>query len=159
MLIFKPENSQIAKTKLTNIYNTYSWRTHKLIDKQPIYTQFINLKMISILLVGFDNAGKSTLLANSRTLQPNEMTEILPTNGLSIERILLSNGTNAVVYDCSGGPRYREMWDFFCGECDGVVYVIDSTDRVRLSAVKENIEDFLQHPLLKKKPIAFLVNK
>jgi signal recognition particle receptor subunit beta len=65
----------------------------------------------------------------------------------------------AIVYDCSGAPRYREVWDYFCGEVAGVIYVIDSADRVRLSTVKANIADFLKHPLLRRKPIVFLANK
>ena len=44
-------------------------------------------------------------------------------------------------------------------EADGFIYVIDSTDRTRLSIVKDLIQDLVAHPHVEKKPISFLVNK
>jgi ADP-ribosylation factor-like protein 6 len=51
------------------------------------------------------------------------------------------------------------MWDHFFREVNGIVFVIDSTDRTRLSVVKDLIFDLVSHPLVEKKPIAFLANK
>lgn len=71
----------------------------------------------------------------------------------------MPRGGQAVVYDCSGASRYRAMWDHFVAEANGVIYVIDSTDTQRLGIVKDNIEEFIRHPLLRHKPIVFLANK
>ncbi|CAG9331551.1 unnamed protein product [Blepharisma stoltei] len=115
--------------------------------------------MISILLIGLDNAGKSTLISHAKSLPANGMFEITPTMGFAIEEIAMPSGNKGIIYDCSGAARYRNMWDHFIGEIQGVIYVIDSADRARLSIVKKNIEEFFKHPLLKKKPIVFLANK
>lgn len=120
--------------------------------------------MISILLIGLDNSGKSTLLAHAKPLpvpstQSEGCIEILPTYGFAIEQMMTPAGRKVFIYDCAGGTRYRSMWDFFAGECDGVVYVIDSADRARLSLVKSNVEEFLRHPLLSRKPVVFIANK
>ena len=71
----------------------------------------------------------------------------------------MPSGRPAVIYDCSGASRYRAMWDHFVAEADGVIYVIDSADTQRVGIVKENIEEFIRHPLLRHKPIVFLANK
>jgi signal recognition particle receptor subunit beta len=85
--------------------------------------------------------------------------EVLPTLGFAIESITSPSGRKVLVYDCAGGYRYRSMWDYFVSECDGVIYVIDAADRDRLSLVKTNIDEFLRHPHLKRKPIVFIANK
>lgn len=120
--------------------------------------------MISILIVGLDNSGKSTLLAHAKPVpvlptQVDGCIEILPTYGFAIEQTMSPSGRKVFLYDCAGGTRYRSMWDFFAGECDGVIYVIDSADKARLSLAKTNIEDFLRHPLLARKPVVFVANK
>lgn len=120
--------------------------------------------MISVLLIGLDNSGKSTLLAHAKPFpvlptQAEGCIEVLPTYGFTIDQMMSPAGRKVFVYDCAGGTRYRAMWDFFAGECDGVIYVIDSADKARLSLAKTNIEDFLRHPLLERKPVVFVANK
>lgn len=115
--------------------------------------------MISILLIGLDNSGKSTMLAHFKTPPVDGILEIMPTLGFDIEEILLPQGGKAVVYDCSGGYRYREMWDHFTKEVQGVIYVIDCTDKDRMYTVKDNIHSFFKHQMLKDKPISFFFNK
>ena len=115
--------------------------------------------MISILIVGLDNAGKSSLVAHSKPMPQEGIIEISPTLGFSIEEITMPRGERGIVYDVSGAGRYRQMWDHFVGEVSGVVYVIDSTDKERLTVVKQTIHEFLKHPLLRKKPVVFLANK
>ena len=115
--------------------------------------------MLSVLLVGLDNVGKSTLLAHGKAIPPMTTMEIIPTMGFSIENITTARGTRAVVYDCSGQARYRKMWDHFMNEADGFIYVIDASDKIRLSIVKDVIQDLVSHPQAKKKPFTFLINK
>jgi signal recognition particle receptor subunit beta len=79
--------------------------------------------------------------------------------GFAIEQVTTARGSRAIVYDCGGAGRYRQSWDHFFGEVDGIVFVIDSSDGTRLPIVKELIEDLVQHPLVLKKPIVFLANK
>ena len=115
--------------------------------------------MLSVLLVGLDNVGKSTLLAHGKALPPMTTMEIVPTMGFAIEHLNTGRGTRTVVYDCSGQARYRKMWDHFMNEADGFIYVIDASDKIRLSIVKDVIQDLVAHPQAKKKPITFLINK
>ena len=115
--------------------------------------------MISILLIGLDNSGKSSMIAHFKQPGSEGIIEVLPTLGFAIEEILMPLGGKAFVFDCGGGFRYRELWDHFAGEAHAVIYVIDCTDRDRMSIVKENISLFFKHPLLKTKPIAFFLNK
>jgi small GTP-binding protein len=115
--------------------------------------------MISILLIGLDNSGKSTMLGHFKEVTGTDILEIFPTFGLAIHEIVLPEGKHAIVYDCGGGYRYRNMWDHFAGECSGIVFVIDCTDKDRAILIKDQIQYFFTHPLLKEKPVAFFLNK
>lgn len=116
--------------------------------------------MLSILLVGLDNAGKSTMMGHFKPPGPNNLTEIYPTLGFDIVEISVpQTSVKGIVYDCGGGFRYRPTWDFFTGDAAGVIFVIDCTDRDRIFTVKDVIAYFFKHPMLKNKPISFFFNK
>ena len=115
--------------------------------------------MLTTLLIGLDNSGKSSMLAHFKSPGSEGIIEVLPTLGFLIEEILLPQGGKGLVFDCGGGFRYREMWDHFVAEAHGVIYVIDCTDRDRMCTVKKNISMFFKHRLLQKKPVAFFLNK
>lgn len=61
----------------------------------------------------------------------------------------------------SGHGRYRDLWEHYYKDCNGIIFVIDSSDRLRLVVVKEELDLLLQHPDIcsKKIPILFFANK
>lgn len=115
---------------------------------------------MSVLLVGLDNSGKSTMMAHFKAPGPNNLIEISPTLGFEILEISIPQTSGkCLVYDCGGGFRYRQMWDFFTSDAAGVIFVIDCTDRDRIFTVKDLISYFFKHPMLKNKPVSFFFNK
>lgn len=42
--------------------------------------------------------------------------------------------------DTSGAWRYRSLWEHHFKNCHGIIYVIDSSDRMRLGRCHENSE-------------------
>lgn len=61
----------------------------------------------------------------------------------------------------SGHGRYRDLWEHYYKDCHGIVFVVDSSDRLRLVVVKDELDLLLQHPDIcnKKIPILFFANK
>lgn len=61
----------------------------------------------------------------------------------------------------SGHGRYRDLWEHYYKDCNGIIYVIDSSDRLRLVVVKDELDLLLQHHdiLNRKLPILFFANK
>lgn len=64
-------------------------------------------------------------------------------------------------FDMSGQGRYRDLWEHYYKDCQGVVFVIDSSDRLRLVVVREELDLLLQHPDIsgRRFPILFFANK
>lgn len=70
---------------------------------------------------------------------------IMPTFGYNYERIQYKNVTITVL-DFSGQNRYRNLWQEFYNSVDGLVFVIDSSDLIRLVVVRDELETMLCHP-------------
>lgn len=70
---------------------------------------------------------------------------ILPTVGYNYERIQYRHLTFTVL-DFSGQNRYRNLWQEFFNGVDAIVFVIDSSDLIRLVVVRDELETMLNHP-------------
>lgn len=46
----------------------------------------------------------------------------------------------------SGHDRYRSLWEHYYKDCHGIIFIIDSTDKLRLVVAKEELDMLLQHP-------------
>lgn len=116
-------------------------------------------KEFNILVIGLDNSGKSTVLNN---LKPNDSREINinPTVGFNSEKIYFKT-LNLSFFDMSGQSRYRNLWEHYYREADAIVFVIDSSDRMRFVVSNEELNDVLNHREIKEKkiPILILANK
>ena len=45
----------------------------------------------------------------------------------------------------SGQGRYRSLWEHYYPETHGVIFVIDSADKLRMSVVKDELNQLLSH--------------
>lgn len=46
----------------------------------------------------------------------------------------------------SGHDRHRSLWEHYYKDCHGIIFIIDSSDKLRLVVVKEELDMLLQHP-------------
>lgn len=121
----------------------------------------ILLAQVSVLLVGLDNSGKSTIVNQLRKrkdkLRPNQIT---PTVGFKQESIVWApEACQLTIWDMSGQSRYRPLWHHYFEIVSGIIFVVDLSDRARMSIVKDELDRILQHKKLEHKPILFLANK
>ncbi|KAF2345461.1 Small GTPase superfamily ARF/SAR type, partial [Trinorchestia longiramus] len=50
-------------------------------------------------------------------------------------------------FDMSGQARYRNLWEAYYQDCQGIIFVVDSSERLRLVVAKEELDIMLEHPL------------
>jgi len=57
--------------------------------------------------------------------------------------------------------KLRALWERLYRRCDGIVFVLDSSDPLRLAVVRDELRLMLSHKDLERKPvpILFLANK
>ena len=61
----------------------------------------------------------------------------------------------------SGQGRYRSLWEHYYSDVQAIIFVLDSTDRLRMCVAKEELEQLLAHEAIRKiaAPILFFSNK
>ena len=61
----------------------------------------------------------------------------------------------------SGQGRYRSLWEHYYADVQAIIYVVDSTDKIRMCVAKEELDQLLNHEDIKrsKAPILFYANK
>uniref|UniRef100_A0A2K6GCQ6 ARF related protein 1 n=1 Tax=Propithecus coquereli TaxID=379532 RepID=A0A2K6GCQ6_PROCO len=89
-----------------------------------------------ILILGLDNAGKTTFLEQSKTrfnknYKGMSLSKITTTVGLNIGTVDVGKA-RLMFWDLGGQEELQSLWDKYYAECHGVIYVIDSTDEERL---------------------------
>ncbi|MBE7182018.1 MAG: 50S ribosome-binding GTPase [Terriglobus roseus] len=94
-----------------------------------LYLYATSKEEYSILVLGLDNAGKTTLLEQIKALQshhhPNLKT--VPTVGQNVSTVTLPD-MYLKVWDVGGQHSLRGLWHSYYASCHAIVFVIDSTD-------------------------------
>uniref|UniRef100_A0A182Q701 ADP-ribosylation factor-related protein 1 n=1 Tax=Anopheles farauti TaxID=69004 RepID=A0A182Q701_9DIPT len=116
-----------------------------------------------ILILGLDNAGKTTYLEaaktkftkNYRGMNPSKITT---TVGLNIGQIDIA-GIRMSFWDLGGQQELQSLWDKYYSESHAVIYVVDSNDRVRMNESKEVFDRMISNEYLSGIPLLVLANK
>ena len=108
-----------------------------------------------ILVLGLDNAGKTTIL---KALSDEETENIAPTQGFNI-KALSKEGFKLNVWDIGGQKAIRAYWPNYYEGTDGLVYVVDSSDEQRIDECLENLMTLLDEEDLKDVPLLVFANK
>jgi len=113
----------------------------------------------NVVVVGLDNSGKTTII---NRLKPRETqaSNIVPTVGFTVEKFQ-SKSLQLIAFDMSGQGRYRNMWEHYYRDCHGIIFVIDSSDKLRLAVAHEELDQLLAHPDVRERrvPVLFFANK
>jgi ADP-ribosylation factor-like protein 3 len=112
-------------------------------------------KEARILMLGLDNAGKTTVL---KKLSEEDISHIMPTQGFNIKS-LVHEGFKLNVWDIGGQKTIRPYWSNYFESSDALVYVIDSSDRRRLEESGQELKELLAEDKLGGVPLLVFANK
>ena len=86
------------------------------------------------------------------------MPEIVPTIGLNIEQVHFGKSKyNLTFWDVGG--QVTKLWKHYFNSVDGLVFVIDATDRDRIDRAKCELSDLAGDPALQSVPFLLMFNK
>eukprot|EP00793_Prasinoderma_coloniale_P005458 PRCOL_00004866-RA len=106
-----------------------------------------------ILVLGLDNAGKTTILTK---LSEEDITTITPTQGFNVKSLSHAN-FKLNVWDIGGQKAIRPYWNNYFESTDALVYVIDSTDQKRMEETGFELGDLLEKEKLAGVPVSWRV--
>ncbi|KAG0175451.1 hypothetical protein DFQ28_009163 [Apophysomyces sp. BC1034] len=127
-----------------------------------LYNYLTQKEEYYVLIIGLDNAGKTTLLERIKSVYlgvpglPPE--RIAPTVGLNIGKVDVKS-TRINFWDLGGQRDLQTLWEKYYSECHGIVFVVDSTDGKRLEECKDTFETMITSDLVEGIPVLMLANK
>eukprot|EP00055_Hartaetosiga_balthica_P011597 m.53263 g.53263 ORF g.53263 m.53263 type:complete len:228 (-) comp7657_c0_seq3:1515-2198(-) len=112
-------------------------------------------KELRILILGLDNAGKTTIL---RKFNGDDIDEIMPTLGFNI-KTLEHRGYSLNFWDVGGQRSLRSYWRNYFEKTDGLIWVVDSCDKRRMDDCKLELASLLQEERLAGVSLLVFANK
>lgn len=120
-----------------------------------IFASLFSNKEVRLLILGLDNAGKTTLLYQMQFPEPKVT---VPTVGFNVETVKYEN-LQFQMWDLGGQSEIRPYWRCYFPNTNAIVFVIDSSDKDRIDIAKQELFLIMQEDDLKDVPIAILANK
>lgn len=108
-----------------------------------------------ILVLGLDNAGKTTILYR---LQVGEVVSTIPTIGFNVETVTYKN-IKFQVWDLGGQTSIRPYWRCYYPNTQAIIYVVDSSDTERIGTSAAEFHAILGEDELKEALILVYANK
>ncbi|KAK6865543.1 Arf family GTPase ARL3 [Apiospora arundinis] len=85
----------------------------------------------SVILLGLDNAGKTTFHEQAKSLflpeRPDPKLRTVPTVGQNVSTLTLPD-MYLKIWDVGGQLSLRRLWQSYYASCHAIVFIIDSTD-------------------------------
>jgi ADP-ribosylation factor-like protein 6 len=113
-------------------------------------------KKISMVVLGLDNSGKTTLISHLKPESGGKVFESTPTVGFTVEKIQKGN-IDFTVFDMSGQSTYRGLWEAYYTDVSAIIWVLDSSDKLRITLAKHELQLLLAHGELQQRKIPILV--
>jgi len=106
-------------------------------------------------MLGLDSAGKTTILYKFKV---GVVVPTIPTIGFNVETLDYKN-FHLTVWDIGGQDKLRCLWKHYFVGSGGLIYVVDSGDRARISIAREELHKLFTEPELVGVPLLVLANK
>ncbi|KAI9779510.1 MAG: ADP-ribosylation factor-like protein 2 [Geoglossum umbratile] len=112
-------------------------------------------KEMRILMLGLDNAGKTTIV---KKIMNEDVNTVSPTLGFIIKTIDY-NGYKLNIWDVGGQKTLRSYWRNYFEKTDALIWVVDATDRLRVDDCREELAGLLLEERLMGASLLVFANK
>eukprot|EP00123_Amoebidium_parasiticum_P021765 comp7337_c0_seq1/m.3037 comp7337_c0_seq1/g.3037 ORF comp7337_c0_seq1/g.3037 comp7337_c0_seq1/m.3037 type:complete len:187 (-) comp7337_c0_seq1:336-896(-) len=119
-----------------------------------LFQRLLGKEPARILMLGLDNAGKTTILYRLQ----GELVNTVPTVGFNVESLKFSN-VALNVWDIGGQDKVRPLWRHYFEGTRGLVFVVDSSDSRRVPEAADELVMLLGEPEMATVPVLVLANK
>eukprot|EP00891_Asterochloris_glomerata_P001300 jgi/Astpho2/1300/e_gw1.00024.76.1_t len=112
-------------------------------------------KEIRILMVGLDNAGKTTIV---KRINGEDTSTVSPTLGFNIKTMQFHDG-RLNIWDVGGQKTLRSYWRNYYEQTDAMIWVVDSADTQRLQDCRQELHGLLKEERLAGASLLIFANK
>lgn len=122
-----------------------------------LFESLFGSKEVRILILGLDNAGKTTILYRLQN-DGDEVVQTIPTIGFNVETLQYKN-IKFQVWDLGGQTSIRPYWRCYYPNTDAIIFVVDSADVERMSVARGELTAMLEEEDLKDSILLVFANK
>uniref|UniRef100_A0A914WN99 Uncharacterized protein n=1 Tax=Plectus sambesii TaxID=2011161 RepID=A0A914WN99_9BILA len=83
----------------------------------------------------------------------------VPTIGFNVEAVETGAGLQFTVWDVGGQSKMQSLWHHYYDNVDGMLFVVDSTDEMRLIEAGTALNEILSDVQMNGVPVVVLANK
>ncbi|KAF7846528.1 hypothetical protein BT93_L4195 [Corymbia citriodora subsp. variegata] len=112
-------------------------------------------KEMRILMLGLDNAGKTTIV---KMIMNEDVNTVSPTLGFIIKTIDFQ-GYKLNIWDVGGQKTIRSYWRNYFEKTDALIWVVDATDRLRIEDCRAELRGLLKEERLSGASLLVFLNK
>ncbi|KAF1364575.1 ADP-ribosylation factor [Lizonia empirigonia] len=112
-------------------------------------------KEMRILMLGLDNAGKTTIV---KKIMNEDVNSVSPTLGFIIKTIDY-DGYKLNIWDVGGQKTLRTYWKNYFEKTDTLIWVVDATDRERVGDCRQELAGLLLEERLSGASLLVFKNK
>ncbi|KAB5554337.1 ADP-ribosylation factor 6 [Coniochaeta sp. 2T2.1] len=112
-------------------------------------------KEMRLLMLGLDAAGKTTILYK---LKLGQDVTTIPTVGFNVETVTYKN-VKFNVWDVGGQDKIRPLWRHYFSGTQGLIFVIDSSDRARIDEARQELHRIINDREMKDSLLLVFANK
>ncbi|KAJ6304797.1 hypothetical protein OIU78_020373, partial [Salix suchowensis] len=123
--------------------------------KQLSFASLLFLQVVIQDCFELDAAGKTTILYK---LKLGEIVTTIPTIGFNVETVEYKN-VSFTVWDVGGQDKIRPLWRHYFQNTQGLIFVIDSNDRDRVTEARDELHRMLSEDELRDATLLIFANK
>ena len=120
-----------------------------------LFDSLFGKKEMRTLMLGLDAAGKTTILYR---LKLGEVVSSVPTIGFNVETVEYKN-IKFTVWDVGGQDKIRLLWRHYYQNTQGLIFVVDSSDKDRVDIAREELQRMLGEEELRDAIVLVFANK
>ncbi|KAK7699646.1 ADP-ribosylation factor, Arf Arf6 [Botryosphaeria dothidea] len=124
--------------------------------------QIFGTKEMRILMLGLDAAGKtstpSPTLSILYKLKLDKDVTTIPTVGFNVETVMYKK-TRFNVWDVGGQDKIRPLWRHYFSGTQGLIFVVDSSDRDRIEEARSELSRIIADREMKDARLLIFANK
>jgi len=154
-LVRPPPPTKPVTTTTTTTTTTTSWSLPSFPSFGPLLFSGYGCKETRLVMLGLDNAGKTTILYS---LKLGEIINTIPTVGFNVETVSYKY-MNFTIWDVGGQEKLRPLWRHYYQNTCGIIFVIDSSDRSRIKEAATELQRLLQEEELVDAVLLVFANK
>jgi ADP-ribosylation factor protein 1 len=122
---------------------------------RKLFDSIFGNREMRVVMLGLDAAGKTTILYK---LHIGEVLSTVPTIGFNVEKVQYKN-VEFTVWDVGGQEKLRPLWRHYFNNTDGLIYVVDSSDKERIDKARDEFQAIVGDPLMRNSAILVFANK